>query len=541
MPSRSSWASGAADRPELTGATQVASLVVDPAAQAAGSTPIEVIQVSKRFGATQALDGVSLALIRGEVHGFAGENGAGKSTLGKIISGLYTPDSGTLLVNGDTVDKWDTSRAQRDGVVLIAQELSLVPHLSVADNVFLGVESHRRGVLRRDTKERYERLDVLAGFGLNPNSKVDDLRLADRQKVEILRALARDAKVIIMDEPTSSLTSDEVEKLHAVIRRLSDQGRTIIYVSHFLEALLETTDRISVLRDGRLVNTSLSKEETKSSLVEQMLGRSISAAFPPRPKKPDPSTPPLLEVRDISGPNGTHEVSFTIRPGEIVGLVGLVGSGRSEIARIIFGADDMTDGHIALAGKPLANHAPRESVAQGLVLIPEDRRAEGLVLVRSVKENITLPHLGRVSAGGVLNSIKESRFAKDLVAKVRVMPPRTNALVSDFSGGNQQKVLLAKWMMGDPAVIIFDEPTRGVDIGAKVTIYETIIELAETGVGILLISSEHEEVMALSHRVHLIRENTVIGEVDPTSTSVDEVLLRLFDLDNAVSTGGDER
>ena len=494
------------------------------------NTTIRASNISKRFGATQALDNVSVELLKGEVHAFAGENGAGKSTLGKIISGLYSADSGSLYLDDVQLTKWDTAKAQRNGVVLIAQELSLVPKLSVANNVFLGVESNKFGILKNDFKERYEQLDEITKFGLSPNAQVDSLRLADRQKVEILRALARNARVIIMDEPTSSLTSDEVEKLHGVIRQLSEQGRSIVYVTHFLEALLDTAHRVSILRDGKLVRTSDTLDETKQSLVEAMIGRSFESAFPARLDKPADGIMPRLKVVGLSGENGTKNISFEIKPGEIVGFAGLVGSGRSEIAKLLFGIDRITEGKIYLNNEELTEFSPQKSISRGVVLVPEDRRAQGLVLGRSVKENISLPYLNQISNSGVINRIKEMKSVKSMIEKVKVNPPRINASVSDFSGGNQQKVLIGKWIYGDPSVIILDEPTRGVDIGAKANIYETINELAKKGAAVLLISSEHEEVMALSHRVYLVRDNQIIGEINPSEKSIDDVLFALFDV-----------
>lgn len=514
------------------------SKVFDSGAQAPESnTPIRAENISKRFGATQALDNVSIELIKSEVHAFAGENGAGKSTLGKVISGLYSADSGELFLDNQLVTKWGTAKAQKSGVVLIAQELSLVPKLTVSENIFLGVESHRLGVLSRNTKDRFNELEAITNFGINPNAQVDSLRLADRQKVEILRALARQARVIIMDEPTSSLTSDEVEKLHAAMRVLTAQGRTIIYITHFLESLLETSDRVTILRDGKLVKTSETRNESKSSLVESMLGRSIDTTFPVRSAKPPGANGPRLQVRELSGSNGTRNVSFEIGAGEIVGLVGLVGSGRTEIARLIFGADPISSGQVLVDGIEITKCSPSRSVENGIVLIPEDRRSQGLVLVRSVKENVVLPHLKLVSKAGVIDPLKETETVNNLVKEVKVTPPKIKFPIMDFSGGNQQKVLLAKWIMGNPRVIIFDEPTRGVDIGAKVHIYETISKLAQDGASILLISSEHEEVMALSHRVYLVRDGGLIGEMDPAHHSVDDVLLALFDLSEKPTDG----
>jgi simple sugar transport system ATP-binding protein/ribose transport system ATP-binding protein len=512
-----------------------------PAATAAGPRHhLEVRGVSKRFGATQALADVSLALAPGEVHALVGENGAGKSTLGKVMAGVYSADSGSVVVDGEAVGRWDTGRAQRRGIVLIAQELSLVPHLTVAENVFLGVESKRFGVLRGGADERFAELEATCRFGLDPHARVGSLRLAEQQKVEIMRALARDARVLIMDEPTSSLTADETDKLHAVIAQLRDQGRTIVYVTHFLEAVLSTSDRVTIMRDGRKVRTTATADETKQSIVEGMLGRSLEVTFPPLPPAPKPTIKPLLELRGVSGDNGARDVSLHVRPGEIVGLAGLVGSGRTEIARLVFGADALTGGKILLDGKPLTTIDPRSSARRGVVLIPEDRRAEGLALVRSVRENIALPHVGRLGRAGILNKRQETKKVTELVNRLGVSPPRLDLPVGGFSGGNQQKVLFAKWLMQDPRVIILDEPTRGVDIGAKFKIYEVITQLAAEGAAILLISSEHEEVLNLSHRVYLIRDGAVLGEIDPTNSSVDDVLYRLFELDGSNPTPSGE-
>jgi ABC-type sugar transport system ATPase subunit len=334
-----------------------------------------------------------------------------------------------------------------------------------------------------------------------------------------------------MDEPTSSLTADQIEKLHAIIAQLRDQGRTVVYVTHFLKAVLDTSDRVTLLRDGRHVRTASTADETKQSLVEGMLGRSLAVTFPQLPTVPSPDTPPLLELRGVSAENGARNVSLQVRPGEIVGLAGLVGSGRSEIARLVFGADSIAEGEIRLDGRRVRRIDPRTSTRRGVVLIPEDRRSQGLVMVRPVRENISLPYLDRIGRVGVINRRRETQKAKELVQRLTVKPPRLDLPISGFSGGNQQKVLFAKWLMGDPRLILLDEPTRGVDIGAKVTIYEIIVQLAAQGAAILLISSEHEEVLALSHRVYLIRDGGVLGEIDPRESNVDDVLYRLFELD----------
>lgn len=491
---------------------------------------IHAAGVNKRFGATQALRDVTWSLAKGEVHALVGENGAGKSTLGKVISGVYSKDSGDLEIFGSTVGRWDTAKAQEQGIVLIAQELSLVPELTVAENVFLGVEPRSLGVLRGGLDERYEELDRQCGFGLPGRKKVRDLRIADQQKVEIMRALARDAQVLIMDEPTSSLTSDEAHKLHLVIADLKQQGRTVVYVTHFLDAVLAHTDRTTIMRDGRIVRTSETRNETRQSIVEGMLGRALEVSFPQKSPAPGEDSEIVVNLDQVNSDRGVSNVSFSIRAGEIVGLAGLVGSGRSEIGRVIYGVDPVTSGRISFLGKNVTKQRPGKAVKSGIAYVPEDRRGQGLALMRSVKENVALPHLRNLSRAKVLLLNLEKKVVGKAITTVGVSPPRLDLEVGGYSGGNQQKVLIARWLVGNPRLIILDEPTRGVDVGAKLAIYETIIELAEAGMAVLLISSEHEEVMNLSHRVLLVRDGTVIGEVDPHEATVDDVLYRLFEI-----------
>ena len=490
---------------------------------------VELEGISKRFGSTQALADVSLTIEAGEIHALVGENGAGKSTLGKIIGGIYVPDEGRLTVAGVATGGWDTKRAVSAGVATIQQELSLVPDLTVAENVFLGVERSRFGLLRGDLRRRFEVLQSQSGFKLDPDAKVRDLRIADQQKVEVLRALARDARVIVMDEPTSSLTADETAKLHDLIHALQADGRTVIYVTHFLDAALEHGDRVTVLRDGRLIRTSPTAEETSDSLVEAMLGRSLEITFPARPPEP-PAAEPVLSLRDVRSGDAVRGVSLDVRPGEIVGLAGLVGSGRSEVARVIFGAEPLDGGEILVGDRPYRNATPRTSSRRKLVLIPEDRRQQGLVLTQRVSDNITLPHLRKFNRAGFLMHGRERSLARRMIERFDIHPRRVDGPVATLSGGNQQKVLFAKWMVDEPAVVLLDEPTRGVDVGAKQHIYEIIVELARGGAAILLISSELEEVMALSHRVYLIRDGRIVGQVDPRAVPVDDVLFSLFEV-----------
>lgn len=489
---------------------------------------VELRSVDKRFGGTQALDGVSLEVRSGEIHAFVGENGAGKSTLGKVIAGIYAADRGAVVVDGSSVERWNPGLAQRRGIAMIAQELALVPDLTVAQNVFLGAEEHRWGVERRNLEERFAALDAEVGFGLDPRARVRELRIADQQKVEILRSLARDARVIVMDEPTSSLTAHEMSQLEELMRRLRDRGCCVIYVSHFLDSVLGVADRITVLRDGRRIRTVDRADVTKHDLVTSMLGRELEQAYPDRPAAPAASVAPMLRVDELRTRTGVESMSFQVRPGEIVGLLGLVGSGRTECLRAVFGLDEAVSGSIEFAGKDWTGRSPKQSIEAGLVLVSEDRHKDGLVLQRSVRENIALASLSHRATGGVIRGREEKRVALEQAQALEMRPLETELPVGWFSGGNQQKALLGKALAVGPKLIVLDEPTRGVDVGAKRTIYELIARLAEEGIGVLLISSEHEEIMELAHRAYLVSDGRTFGEIVPQETTVEDVLFSLF-------------
>ena len=495
---------------------------------AAGPVLVELRDIEKRFGATRALDGVSLEVRGGEIHAFVGENGAGKSTLGKVIAGVYAADRGDVVVDGVPVDRWNPGIAQRRGVAMIAQELALVPDLTVAQNVFLGAEEHRFGIERRNLDARFAALDAEVGFGLDPRAKVRDLRIADQQKVEILRSLARDARVIVMDEPTSSLTAREIAQLEDLMRTLRDRGCSVIYVSHFLDSVLGVADRITVMRDGRRIDTVDAAAVGKHELVTAMLGREMDQAYPARPAAPDPATPFLLEVQHLRTSTGVEDMSFAVRPGEIVGLLGLVGSGRTECLRAVFGLDEILDGVVRFGGHDWKGRSPKQSIDAGLVLVSEDRHKDGLVLQRSVRENIALASLGARSRAGLIDGRSERAVADELAQSLEMRPPDTDLPVGWFSGGNQQKALLGKALAARPRAIILDEPTRGVDVGAKRAIYELIARLAQDGIAVLLISSEHEEIMELAHRAFLVSAGRIFGEIVPEQTTVEDVLFRLF-------------
>jgi ABC-type sugar transport system ATPase subunit len=495
---------------------------------------VEVRGVSKRFGGVVALDGIELEIEHRSIHALVGENGAGKSTLAKILSGVHRADDGEVWVEGRRVDYRSPRDALADGITIIAQEPTLVPHRSVQENVYLGVEGGRAGIVDdRRTSRRFAALVRESGIELAPRRLARTLRVADQQKVEVLRAIARDAKLFVMDEPTSALTTDESDRLFEVIKRLRDRGATVVYVSHFLPEVLALADTVTVLRDGRLVRTSPTADETPDKLVSAMLGRPLDLTFPEK-APPPPDAPIVLSVRGLARPPAVQEASFEIRAGEIVGLAGLIGSGRSEVARAIFGADRRTAGVVEVDGKRLDARSPRAAIRRGVVMLPEDRKRQGLLMLRSLVDNVTLPHLGDLSSVGVMALRSERKRTSELISRLDVRTRSNNARVNTLSGGNQQKVLFAKWLFRRPRVFIADEPTRGVDVGAKLAIHRLIHSLAAEGIAVLLISSEHEEVLGLAHRVLVMRAGRIVAEFDGQAMSEDAVLHAAF------ATEGDE-
>jgi ABC-type sugar transport system ATPase subunit len=473
---------------------------------------LELLDVTKQFGGVRALDGVSLGVARGSVHALVGENGAGKSTLGRIVAGALAPDSGRVTLGGETVSFRSPRDALEQKVAAIAQEPSVVPQLTVAENVFLGLEPRSTGFVRgRRLRHAYDELAASVGFDLPGGTPAGALRTADQQKVEILRALSRDAQLIVMDEPTAALAANETQALHEIVRSLAGSGKTILLISHFLREVLELADAVTVLRDGRLVRTSPAAEETESSLVEAMLGRSLTATFPEKQVRDDSETPVLMSVRDVSAP-GVSGVSFDLRAGEILGIAGLVGAGRTELALALFGASKIASGTVELATGERFGRSPARSLASGLALIPESRKDAGLIFGRSSIENATLSRLRALSALGVVRRARERKEARRVLERCDVRAARYSAPVRTLSGGNQQKVLLARTLLCGPRVLVADEPTRGVDVGAKRAIYDFLAELAADGLGVIVISSELEELLGLAHRVLVMRRGRIAGE-----------------------------
>ena len=468
--------------------------------------------VAKAFSGILALDGVSFELRRGEVHALVGENGAGKSTLIKIVTGAYVPDRGGIEVGGQTYASLGPEQARQLGIGVVYQEFNLLPELSVAENVFLGAQPTGRfglldsGARRRRTLVLLDRL----GAHVDPDRLVKYLTVGEQQIVEIAKALAMDARVLIMDEPSAVLPSHDMDRLYAVIRALRADGASVIYISHRLEEVFLIADRVTVLKDGRSIMTRATRDVTRAELVNSMVGRDVTEQYPP----PDAVLgDTLLEVRNLDVDGCVHDVSLEVRAGEIVGLAGLGGSGRTTVARALVGLATIDAGELRVRGKPAPKN-PAQAAAAGVALVPEDRKAHGLILSHSMRFNLSLPNLSRlVRAGLILLRRVETALAERSVQRLQIRPPAPEQLVENLSGGNQQKVVLAKWLAAQPRLIVLDEPTRGVDVGAKAEIYARMRELTRDGVGILMISSELPELLGMSDRVVVFHEGRISGEL----------------------------
>lgn len=499
-------------------------------------TPFPLLQaqgIRKAFPGVQALDGVSLSVQAGEVLALLGENGAGKSTLMKILAGVHAPDAGELLLDGRPVHFRGVADALAHGIVLIHQELNLADNLSVAANLFLGNEDRSGGFLgwldRRRMNERARSVLERVGLEVEPRRLVGDLPLGQRQMVEIARALSQKARVLIMDEPTSSLTQRETERLFEVIADLKRAGVAVVYISHRLMEVQALADRVVVFRDGRNSGELGRGDITHRRMVELMVGRDLKQFFrrAHAAESPPAEQPIRLELREVCYSGGPQTpVSFVLRGGEIVGMAGLVGAGRTELSEALFGLRPLVSGEVRLDGRAVALRSPRDAVAEGLLLAPEDRRQFGLVLEESVQHNLGLPNFDRLSRFGLVSVRRETDLARRLCERLRVRTPRLSQPVGLLSGGNQQKVVLGKWLARQPRVLILDEPTRGVDVGAKSEIYALMDELAAAGIAILMISSDLEEVLGMSDRVLVLHEGRLAGEL-PRSALSEQAIMHL--------------
>src|SRR5215468_6066827 len=489
-----------------------------------GQTVLELRHATKHFGAVQALIDGSVQLRAGEVHALVGENGAGKSTLVKVLAGVYQPDSGTLEVAGQQVTLHGPAAARAAGIAVIYQEPTLFPDLTVAENMFIGRQPLRSGrrIDRRAMQDEAGAIFKRLGVPLDPARLARGLSIADQQVVEIGKALSLDARVIVMDEPTAALSATETGRLFDVIRTLRSQGAAVLFISHRLEEIFAICERVTVMRDGSHVLTSPLAGLTAADLVRAMVGREL-AERPPETGAAEPGEP-VLTVSRLTREGVFTDISFTVRAGEIVALAGLVGSGRSEVARAIFGIDRYDAGAVAVRGRELRRASPTAAMAAGIGYVPEDRRQQGLVMDMSVQQNVALASLSRLRKGGLIRSAAERAFATDWAQRLRLKYGRLTDPVSMLSGGNQQKVVLAKWLGRRPALLIVDEPTRGIDIATKADVHELLVRLAGDGVAILMISSELPEVLHLGDRILVMREGRLTAEYAHADASEEKIM-----------------
>ena len=485
---------------------------------------LEVRGIKKQYPGVLALKGVDFDVRAGEVHCLLGPNGAGKSTLIKCVSGVVAPTEGEIRVNGELLPVGEPSESMAFGVGTIYQELDLVEDLRVAESIFLGHEPRRLGLLdrarmRSETTALLERLDH---GDIKPDMFVRTLRPAAQQVVSIARALSRNVKLLIMDEPSSILDDGEVEVLFGVVRRLAADGVGVIYISHRLDEIPRIGDRVTVLSDGATVATGLPADTPRGELVEKMVGRKVDQLFPKRAKALSEEV--VLDVRGVSGSPRVRECSFQVHAGEVVGIGGLVGAGRSELLRLIYGMERPDTGEVFVDGKKLPSGRPDVAIARGMGLAPEDRKSQGLLLGWSLAKNVSLADLGRFTTAGWISLGEERKQAGDKLRELNTVPDNPDRITRELSGGNQQKVVLARWLLRECRVLLLDEPTRGVDVGAKAEIYKLIAELSATGIAIVVVSSEMEELMGLSSRILIMREGELVADIDGESATEVELL-----------------
>ncbi|WNC13541.1 ATP-binding cassette domain-containing protein [Brevibacillus brevis] len=473
---------------------------------------LEMKGISKSFPGVKVLSDVQLNLKGGELVALMGENGAGKSTLMKILGGIYERDAGTIVVKGEVQEKMTPDIAASRGIAIIHQELNLIPHLTVMENIFLGREYTygksgfvNWGRMRKETKRWLDQLAI----SLDPDTPVGELSVGQQQMIEIAKALSMQADILVLDEPTAALTNREIDALFEVIASLKEKGVGMIYISHRMEEIFQVSDRITVLRDGQYVGTVETAHTDMDELVKMMVGREITDRFPKADVKWGEER---LRVEHLSVKGKLSDISFTVKSGEIVGVAGLMGAGRTEMAKALFGLEKVREGQIYVDGKPIRVTKPIDAISAGIALVTEDRKEEGLVLSLSVRENISLPNLEKVSSLGVMQPGKEQALADDAISRLFIKTAGGEQIVGSLSGGNQQKVVIGKWLATRPKILILDEPTRGVDIGAKKEIYDIMNRLAQEGVAILMISSELPEVLGMSDRVLVMHEGRITGE-----------------------------
>ena len=488
-----------------------------------GPAVLELRDVAKTFGSVVALSSATLTVHPSSIHALVGENGAGKSTLVKIVAGLYQRDSGEFLFRGESVDFSSTAAAKAAGIAVIYQEPTLFPDLSVVENIFMGRQpTDRLGridrrAMRREARDIFNRLAV----HVDPDRLAEGLSIADQQIIEIAKAISLDARLLIMDEPTAALSGVEVERLFAVARSLRDEGRGIVFISHRFDEVFSLCDVITVMRDGKYISTEKIADVTEDEIVRRMVGRDVTDLFP---KQKAEIGDELLRVENLSSAGVFSNVSFSVRSGEIVALAGLVGAGRSEIARAVFGVDGYHSGTVTVAGKRVPKRNPAAAMAAGLALVPEDRRKQGLAIDTSVARNSTLAIRSKLAKWGFIRNASENRAARAWLQRLQVKTASLDTLAGTLSGGNQQKLVLGKWLATNPRVLIIDEPTRGIDVGTKAEVHRLTSELAGRGMGILMISSELPEVLGMADRVLVVREGRITADISRANATAENVM-----------------
>lgn len=485
---------------------------------------VEMKDITKNFPGVRALDHVSLQLRKGEVMALLGENGAGKSTLMKILSGIHQPDEGKIFINGSEVFRLNPTTARQKGIAIIHQELNMCRHLTVAENIFLGRELKKFGMvldnaaMNRTASELMERL----GMPVSPTETLSRLPVSKQQMIEIAKALSLNARVLIMDEPTSALTSKETDDLFRIIRRLKEDGCSIVYISHRLEELKHITDRITVMRDSHYITSGLFDDFTMDEIIAHMVGRKITEKFP---RVTCPVGKTILEVRNLSAGKQVRNLSFSVKEGEILGFAGLMGAGRTEMTRAVFGIDKKESGRIFLDGKEISIRNPQNAIDNGIVLAPEDRKKDGLCVKLSVADNIALPNLKMIcNKLGIISFRKEQNLIQKAVRDLKIKVHHPSTAAQNLSGGNQQKVVVAKWLAGKSRVVMFDEPTRGIDVAAKVEIYNLMNALKEQGIGVLFVSSELPEILGVADRILVMCDGKITGELSCKEATQEKIM-----------------
>jgi ribose transport system ATP-binding protein len=486
-----------------------------------GAALLDMKEISKEFPGVKALDHVSIHINESEILALIGENGAGKSTLMKVLAGVYQPSNGQIFINGLPVTIEGPKHSQNLGISIIYQEFNLISQMSVAENIFIGREPRKiKGIIdRKQVKQETSKwLDRVGLKRVSPDTLITDLSVAEQQLVEIAKALSFNSKIIIMDEPTAALNDEETNKLLAIMKELKQQGMGVIFITHRLEEVLAVADSIAVLRDGKYIGSALVKDVTKDDMITMMVGRELTNLFP---EKGNPSDDVLLEIKDVSVPNMLYNINFSVKRGEIVGIAGLMGSGKTELSKAIFGLYNNISGTVKVDSKSV--RSPRGAIDAGIALVTDDRKSEGLVLGLSVYENLLLPSYRKISRFGVLQRRKKDEIVNRLVKELKIKVHDTKVEVRTLSGGNQQKVVLGKWLQMNPKVLILNEPTRGIDVGAKAEIYQIMKRLTEEGISILMMSSEMPELLGLSNRILVMHEGRITAELTQVEATQEKI------------------